>query len=301
MGTALAHRLLSWHRPVARQFAFRATTDPWAVLVSEVMLQQTQAPRVERHWIAFIGRYPTPDALAHASVGDAIRSWQGLGYNRRAVRLRETAVAIVERHDGQVPWDPTELATLPGIGPYTARAVAAIAFGAPVAALDTNIRRVVGRVMHGHGHAADPGPIPGPARVQVDADALLEGSDPRAWTLAAMDLGATICRPRTPRCDACPLVELCRFAAHAAMAAGATTVPRPAPRAVSPAPSFETTNRWLRGRLVEALRSIPPGEWTAIAGPIGRHSQQAIAAAVQDLRRDGIVEMDGEGRARLPV
>jgi A/G-specific adenine glycosylase len=312
---AFAALLLAWHRPDDRPLAFRDTTEPWAVLVSEVMLQQTQAPRVERHWRTFMDRFRTPGSFAAASPADAVRAWQGLGYNRRAIRLREAAVAIVERHEGRVPASLPALEALPGIGPYTARAVAAICFAIPVAALDTNIRRVVGRVVHGHGQVGDPGvPMP-PRALQAAADALLGPAEPRAWTLAAMDLGATVCRPRLPNCPACPLQAVCRYRtatageevadARPAGAPGASlagTVPaRPRPvRGASTRP-FPTTTRWLRGRLVDALRYAVPGSWMEIDGPLGTHSAAAVAAALASLERDGLLERDGERRVRLPT
>ena len=147
--TELEEAALAWFEANGRDLAFRRTTDPWAVLVSEVMAQQTQAERAAAAWSVFIDRYPTPAALAAASSADVIRAWRGLGYNRRAVALREAAIAIVERHGGGVPDSLDALQVLPGIGPYTARAVLAIAFGRPVAALDTNVQRVLDRSIGG--------------------------------------------------------------------------------------------------------------------------------------------------------
>ena len=141
--------VLGWYAKNARALAFRRTTDAWSVLVSEVIAQQTQAARAAAAWTKLIARFPTPAALAEASPADVIRAWRGLGYNRRAIALRAAAIAIVDDHGGQVPDTVDELVCLPGVGPYTARAVLAIAFNHDVAALDTNIRRVVGRALLG--------------------------------------------------------------------------------------------------------------------------------------------------------
>jgi endonuclease III len=156
--------VLGWYRAHGRELAFRGTTDPWAILVSEFMAQQTQAARAAEAWQEFLALYPTPAALAAATPADAIRAWRGLGYNRRAIALRAAAIAIIERHAGQVPADLESLDALPGVGPYTARAVAALAYGARVGPVDTNVRRVLGRARFAASVTA--------RELQADAEAL---------------------------------------------------------------------------------------------------------------------------------
>ena len=263
----------------------------------------TQISRVEPAWAAFMTRFPTPRALAEASPADVLRAWAGMGYNRRALNLQRAAATIVERHGGELPRTVAELEALPGVGPYTARAVAAIAFGEPVAAVDTNVRRVVGRVVAGHGAAVDPGvALPAP-ELQAVADALVDPADPARWTHAVMDLGATLCRPATPRCDACPLAGLCRRRAEAGDGIfTGTPMPMPAPRRArrAPEPAFPSTRRWLRGRIVARLRDLPDGAWEVVAGPIGDHDPVAVESAIADLTGEGMIERRSDGAIRLP-
>ncbi len=296
---AIQRRVLDWYDAQRRTFAFRGPREPYPVLVAEVMLQQTQAARGEGAWRAFMERFPTVADLASASPADVLRAWAGLGYNRRALNLRRAAIAIKERHGNAFPRTVAELEALPGIGPYTARAVAAIAFGAPVGAVDTNVRRVLGRVAAGHGSRRDPGE-PLPAReLQALADALVAKARPADWTAALMDVGATLCLPSAPHCDGCPLARDCAYA----NAGQAHDGPRPAtPRRVAEPPvPYEATTRWLRGRLVAHLREQPDGAWTTISGGLGTHDDAAVAGALSALAREGLVEVDEGGRARLPL
>ena len=289
--------VLGWFDREGRSFAFRGTRDPYAVLVSEVILQQTQVGRGEPAWRTLMARFPTIEALAAASPAEVLRAWAGLGYNRRALRLRATAIAVRQRHGGRLPDDLAALLALPGIGPYTARAILAIAHGRPVGAVDTNVRRVLGRVVTGHGVRWDPGE-PLPARqLQVLADALVPPDRPADWTAALMDIGASFCRPRRPDCAACPLHGECRHALTGTVERAAD--PRPRRAAEAPA-AYETTSRWLRGRIVERLRGLSDGEWTEIAGSLGPHDAPAVAAALVDLEREGLLERDERGRVRLP-
>jgi A/G-specific adenine glycosylase len=282
--------VLAWFDARGRVLAFRATRDPYAILVSEVMAQQTQVSRVVEAWGRFLARFPTVRDLAVATPADVLRAWQGMGYDRRALNLRRAAQAIVADHDGEVPRDVDALERLPGIGPYTARAVAAIAFGARVGAVDTNVRRVIARALGG---------VDGPARpptwLQAAADASADPVRPGDWTHAVMDVGATICRPRNPVCAACPLEPWCRFAAERRAApapADGIRDPRPAPRASVPSVPFAATTRWLRGRIVDRLRAADGADWTTIEGPIGGHDTPAIRNALRALARDGVVELD---------
>ncbi len=280
---------LAWYDANGRDLAFRRSADPWSVLVSEVMAQQTQAARAAEAWATFIERYPNPAALAVVSVAEAIRAWRGLGYNRRAVALRAAAIRIVEDHQGRVPDSLDDLEALPGVGPYTARAVVAIAFGGPVAALDTNVRRVLDRTV---------GPLPSEARQrQATADRFVSADRSAAWTHALMDIGATICRKRDPRCDSCPLAEHC----VALRSGGPPETGARAGTTRAAQQPFETTSRWLRGRIVDLLRDAPNGRWQVIASPLGQHEEDAVNAALAGLARDGLVELDSSrpGRARL--
>ena len=288
--------LLAWYWTHRRELEFRGTRDPYAILVSEVMLQQTQAARVEPAWEAFMRRFPTVAALAAASPAGVIRAWGGLGYNGRAVRLHRAAQAIVDRHAARVPEDIVLLEALPGIGPYTARAVAAIAFGRPVAALDTNIRRVLLRV-------AGKTPV-SEAALQRAADAMVDPQRPADWTHALMDVGATLCRPRDPRCGECPLRAVClsadRWAARAGGPPAERSRRRRAGRRTSAVP-FSTTRRWLRGRIVGRLREVPERRWVTVDEPIGGHSREQVREALVQLAVDGLVEEDRRGRVRLPL
>ncbi len=299
--------LLDWFDRSGRPLAFRTTSDPWAVLVSEVMLQQTQVSRVEPAWQAWMRRFPTPAASAEASPADALRAWAGLGYNRRALALRRTAVTIVEEHGGIVPRDVATLVMLPGIGAYTARAVAAIAFGQPVAAVDTNLRRVVGRMVTGSG------PSMAAPVLQATADSLIDGTRPAAWTHAMMDVGATICRPRVPDCGRCPLRDGCRFAAEMAEPAEPAGPLRAAEAtsrilssgaghaATARSAPFHSTSRWLRGRIIDRLRAAPDGSWLHLTGAIGDHPPSRVAEAVSALQGEGMLERRHDGALRLPL
>jgi len=197
--------------------------------------------------------------------------------------LQRAARLILEQHDGEVPADVEALQALPGIGPYTARAVAAVAFGLLLAAVDTNVRRVATRLV---------GEAMSERDVQDVADGLLEADDPAAWTHALMDLGATLCRPRNVACDACPLAPWCASAGRPDKPSGA--LPRPS------APPFAGTTRWLRGRIVAALRDAPAGSWTRLPESIGEHGPDAVVAAVGTLEHDGLVERRPDGTLRLP-
>ncbi|NJD27858.1 MAG: A/G-specific adenine glycosylase [Chloroflexi bacterium] len=272
--------VLDWYTAHGRPLAFRATSDPWAILVSEVMAQQTQAARAAEAWSRFMTAFPTPITLAAASPAAVVRAWRGLGYNRRALALRDAAVRIVERHAGVVPAEVEALEVLPGVGPYTARAVAALAYGRRVGPVDTNVRRVLGRAFFDGS--------PGARELQVFADEIVPERDPGTWSHALMDIGAQLCRPRLPRCDACPLMSRCRSARSIAGAAAASR--RPEPR-------FEASARWLRGRIIDQLRDAADGAWVAFDGPIGQHGAEAIDRELDRLARDGLLERHPEEAA----
>jgi len=237
--------LLSWwERHGRHDLPWRATTDPWAVLVAELMLQQTQVPRVVPRYEAFLERFPTPAACAAAPVGEVIRAWAGLGYNRRAVSLHRCARAVVQGHGGSMPDTLEALLALPGIGPYTARAVLVFAFEDDVGLVDTNAGRFVARALAGRPLAR--------SEAQAVADAAVPTGDAWRWGSAVFDLGALVCTKRAPRCHACPLRE-------AGCAWAAAGFPEPDPIVGSagiaaPQSRFDGSDRQGRGRLVAALR-----------------------------------------------
>jgi A/G-specific adenine glycosylase len=310
--TELQAAVLGWYGAVGRELAFRGTRDPYAILVSEVMAQQTQIARAEAYWRAWMDRFPTFEALAAASPADVLRTWQGLGYDRRALNLLRCARVVVADHGGRLPTDIATLEALPGLGPYTARAVAALAFGQRVGAVDVNVRRVVGRLVDGPDGPREMAA----ARLQAVADDLVPAEDPGRWTHALMDLGATLCRIRAPRCEACPARPCC--AAAAAWATGAAEAPtraRPGPSGTRERPAaFTTTRRWLRGRILDRLREVDGEGWATLGGPLGEHDRSAVEAALRTLAGEGMIELD-EGvdppsaepsreavlRARLPA
>lgn len=262
--------LLAWFAPRRRAYPWREARDPYRVLVSEIMLQQTQAARVAPAYRSFVRRFPTIRSLAWAPRADVVRAWGSLGYNRRAVALSEAARIIVRDHDARVPADPGILAGLPGVGPYTAAAVASLGHGVPVPAIDTNVQRVVARARIGRDDAA-------PAEVRAAASAWLDRSEPASWNQALMDLGREICRP-APRCEACPLSGSCRFRASG-------TAPRRRARRQG---RFEGSFRQLRGAVIRELRSAGAVSLRTLAGRVGRRPDE-VAEAVGRLAAEGLV------------
>ncbi|MEI7745491.1 MAG: A/G-specific adenine glycosylase [Chloroflexota bacterium] len=289
--------ILAWYAATGRALAFRRTADPYAVLVSELMAQQTQAERAAEAWERWLIRWPTVADLAAAPVAEVLRAWSGLGYNRRALALHRASQTIVAEHEGVVPSSVAALEALPGVGPYTARAVAAIAFGSPVGAVDVNVRRVLGRIAAGGDEAYTA------AGMQALADAVVPPGDAAAWTHALMDLGARLCKPAKPRCADCPAIAWCRYAAGERPAAATVSADRAKHPVRAPVP-FERTNRWLRGRILERARAASDGEWTAYPEAMGTHGAAAVREAVVALAAEGLLEArDAAGvpEARLPV
>jgi len=278
-GSALARvraSLLAWYAADHRDFPWRRTTDPHAVLVSEVMLQQTQASRIAERYPIFMARFPTARALADASEAEVLAAWSGLGYNRRALALRRAAAAV---STGGWPRDVAALERLPGIGPYTARAVASLAFGEPVGVVDTNVRRWLIRRF---GLA----PTAGPRELQALADALAGVGDPAEaapWTHATMEFGAGVCTPRNPRCDVCPIARGCPSRGVAA----AVPVPRQ--------PTFAGSDRAHRGALLRAL-TVAPGHALTLAAGRQILPGPAFDRIVAGLERDGLLH---RSRGRL--
>lgn len=265
------------------------------MLVAEVMAQQTHISRVDQAWTDFLERFPTPLALAKASTADVLRAWSGLGYNRRAIYLQRAARVIEAEHGGCVPGSLEALQRLPGVGAYTSRAVAALAYGQPVAAVDTNVRRVVSRLL---------GRRLGERDLQATADGLVGRRDAATWVHALMELGATICRARRPECDICPVRRWCASAGQVGgprqdPARAVTTAPaRLAPR--SPAVPFERTTRWLRGHIVAILRDVDERAWAQLPDSMGEHGPDHIMAAVAALHHDGLLEQRADGSVRIP-
>jgi A/G-specific adenine glycosylase len=258
------------------------------------MAQQTQISRVAAAWVSFMAAFPTIGDLAAASPADVLRAWRGMGYNRRGLNLWRAARVVVEEHGGRLPSDVAALQRLPGIGPYTARAVAAIAFGSVVGAVDTNVRRVLGRAIGG---AIDAFPA---RELQRVADAAVPGDRPADWTHALMDVGATFCRTTGPRCPECPALTRCRFASGSRPTSKPDRVEGGDARVTRP---FTATSRWLRGRLIDRLREVEGAGWIAIEAPIGSHDRATVVRTLRLLAAEGLVELQpgSEVRARLAI
>jgi A/G-specific adenine glycosylase len=285
---AVGEAIVDWYATAARDLPWRRPgVDAWAVLVSEVMLQQTPVARVEPIWREWMARWPTPAALAAVAPADVIRAWGKLGYPRRALRLREAAAAVVERHEGVIPADVAALEALPGVGTYTARAVACFGYGRPEPVVDTNVRRVVARLVHGRAEA-------GNARAADLSDiAALTPPDVRRATrfsVAAMELGALVCVARTPRCGVCPVRDRCAW-----RLAGCPPHDGP-PRRVQ---KFAGTDRQVRGLLLDVLRAAQePVDATALEPACDDAVQRS--RCLDSLLTDGLVEQTEEGRFTLP-
>jgi A/G-specific adenine glycosylase len=288
-GPAIGDLVVDWYATAARDLPWRRPgVDAWAVLVSEVMLQQTPVARVEPVWREWLDRWPTPAHLAAASPAEVIRAWGKLGYPRRALRLREAAAAITERHGGVVPDDVAALEALPGIGTYTARAVACFGYGQAQPVVDTNVRRVVARILHGKADA-------GTARAADLADVLaLTPTDPQRavrFSVAAMELGALVCVAGTPRCAACPVRDRCAW-----RLAGYPPAEGP-PKRVQ---KFAGTDRQVRGRLLDVLRSAHHPVTAAELDDAWDDALQR-SRCLDSLLADGLVEQTDDGLFRLPT
>jgi len=199
---AIRELLLAWYRGEARDLPWRRTSDPYAILVSEVMLQQTRVETVLAYYERFLAQYPSVRTLAGASIDDVLKTWEGLGYYRRAHNLHRAAQAVVADHGGEIPREVCVLRRLPGIGPYTAAAIASIAFGLDEPALDGSVVRVLSRLFCVGG---DPAKATTRTALLEQADRLLPPGGASSFNQALMDLGARICLPRDPRCDDCPV------------------------------------------------------------------------------------------------
>ena len=292
----LREAILTWYAARGRTLPFRDTTDPYAILVSEAMAQQTQAARAGEAWTRFMATFPTVQALADATPADVLRAWQGLGYNRRAINLQRAARVIVDEHGGQVPERPRARSRRsPASGRIPRGPSPPWRSGCRCGAVDTNVRRVLGRIV-----AGDTGVL--------DAEGDATGRRRRG---PARSAGVLDPRADGHRGDPLPAeTAALRGVPRAARGAGTRAAPTAEPRARAvreTAAPFTTTSRWLRGRIVEQLRDAPNGEWVVLKGPIGDHDQAAVDVAAAALERDGVIvlgspEDPGEPvRARLPT
>jgi A/G-specific adenine glycosylase len=282
-------QLLAWGAEHRRDLPWRHTRDPWRVLVSEIMLQQTQAERVVAYYEAFLAAFPTVPDCARATPGDVVRLWSGLGYNRRALNLHRAAVVIDERHGGVVPNDERALRALPGIGPYTARAVRSFAFESDVATVDTNVIRVLARCVEGTGLSV--------AGAQTVADRLVPPGGSWAFNQTMFDLGATICTGSRPDCERCPLRHQCRWRRRHL----APPDPRRASPSVPPHSRFTGSDRQGRGRLLNALRAGPVGRAalaSACGWPADEPRVERVTAALVD---EGFAEWADDGAGPLQL
>jgi A/G-specific adenine glycosylase len=278
--------LTSWYAHAARELPWRGPqVSPYQVLVSEVMLQQTPVPRVVPAYLAWVERWPTPAALAAEAPGEAVRMWGRLGYPRRALRLHAACVSCVERYDGELPTTVGQLLTLPGVGDYTARAVAAFALQQRHPVVDTNVRRVVARLVEGVADAAV-------ARRDLALVEALLPQDASAPTvsIALMELGALVCTSRAPRCDACPVSGSCAW-----LATGSPALDAPVKRPQG----YAGTDRQVRGRLLAVLRSSDEPV-LQVRLDAAWHEPLQRARALDGLVADGLVDPLPDGRYALP-
>ncbi|MDQ0662001.1 A/G-specific adenine glycosylase [Arthrobacter ulcerisalmonis] len=306
---SLHHRINSWFDGIARDLPWRKPDcSAWGVLVSEIMLQQTPVVRVLPVWHEWLKRWPTPAGLAGEPAGEAVRSWGRLGYPRRALRLHAAATAIVRDHGGQVPDTYAELLALPGVGSYTAAAVAAFAYGRRETVVDTNIRRVHARLVTG---VALPAPTLTAAEMRLAA-ALLPDDDATSvrWNAAVMELGALVCTARAPKCAACPVKDSCAW-----LAAG-----EPPPSYVPKGQAWHGTDRQVRGALLAVLRlaesPVPPDMFQREPADLGftpegvgvplaalhrlNSAPEQLERALAGLLADGLAEMH-DGGYQLPA
>jgi A/G-specific adenine glycosylase len=283
---------LAWYERFGRHtLPWRVDHTPYRVLVSEFMLQQTQVDRVLPLFNAFVKRWPDFAALANASRADVVRAWQGLGYNSRAIRLHASAQEVVTNFGGELPRKVENLSGLPGVGPYTLRAIRAFAFEDDEVAVDTNVRRIVHRVVAG----IEWPPKLSAQEIDTAAIEMLPRGRAFAWNSALMDLGSTICTARAPKCLVCPLRENCAAAPIDAAVLeqhARRHSPVRGPQSTLP---FERTRRYLRGRIVDRLRELEHPETLTLEDlhaelPGPDRTRAELAAVVEDLVRDGLLE-----------
>ncbi len=295
----LSRSLLGWFKEDRRALPWRKSRDPYRILVSEVMLQQTQVSRVVVKYKEFLQRFPTLVSLSRARASDVIRTWSGLGYNSRALRLQRLAQLVMERHGGMIPHEPNLLLQLPGVGKYTANAIASFAFHLDVPVVDTNIRRVLARLFSKMRSTDE---RISEASAWKIAAALLPRRRSRTWTLALMDLGATVCTARRPLCPQCPVSKVCR-------SAFLLNEEKATKRSAKREPSHEgIPNRVYRGRIVEVLRNVNRegslrlrGLGERIKTPFRRREEVWLRTLLAGLQRDGLVKMTSRASADVRV
>ena len=282
-----AQTLIDWYRRARRDLPWRAAgVTPWQILVSEFMLQQTPVARVAPIWVDWVARWPTASATAAAGAADVLRAWGKLGYPRRAKRLHECASVIATEYEDTVPDDVEVLLGLPGVGAYTARAIACFAYGRRVPVVDTNVRRVVARAVHGRADAANPSAV----RDHTDVEKLLpEGEAAAVFSAALMELGATVCTARAPKCGGCPLTSCAWRAAGFPPGDGPS---RPVQR-------YAGTDRQVRGRLLDVLRSSAAPVTRAELDVVWLTDTAQRDRALDSLLTDGLVEQTADGRFAL--
>ena len=302
--------LLQWYATEKRDLPWRITNDPYAILVSEIMLQQTQVDRVLPKYLQFLVAFPTIAALANAPTADVISAWVPLGYNMRAVRLQAIARQVIAEYDGRIPDTIEELLKLKGIGRYTAGAIACFAYHKQVATVDTNIRRVLHRIFFG---LEQPELKLNDAQMLAHAEHVLPSGEAYNWNQALMDLGATICSSNNPRCGECPLQETCRAYAemsqHSLFPSG--TVYKQLRKVAEKKSTYQrqpftSSNRYFRGRIVSLLRSVPASQRMPLSelGPqlkegFGEEDQVWLQKIVEGLAKDGLLDTTDDG-VKLP-
>lgn len=302
--------LLQWYASEKRDLPWRITSDPYAILVSEIMLQQTQVDRVLPKYLQFLTAFPTLDALATASTADVISVWVPLGYNMRAVRLQSIARQVIAEYHGRIPDTIEELLKLKGVGRYTAGAIACFAYHKQVATVDTNIRRVLHRIFFGLEH---PEPKLNDVQMLTHAEHVLPNGEAYNWNQALMDLGATICTSNNPHCGQCPLQETCQayseMSQHSLFPSG--TVLKQLRKVAEKKPAyksqpFSSSNRYFRGRIVSLLRSVPAAQRMPLSelGPqlkpdFSEADDAWLQKIVDGLVKDGLLNKTDDG-VRLP-
>lgn len=289
---AVLNTLMSWYGENGRDLPWRRTRNPWRILVSEVMLQQIQVKRAIPFYEAFVGRFPTARALAEAPLSEAIKVWGDLGRYRRVVNLHETSRILVEDFGGEVPPDPEVLVKLPGVGAYTAGAVACFAFGEDAAFLDTNVRRVLHRLFYG---ADVPRPVVAEGELLRLAKALVPRGQGWEWGQSVIEFGAMQCTARKPLCESCPLSDLC--AARPTIWGLISTLPLPA----KASQKYEGSNRYYRGRVLAKLRDAPKEGVTlrelgeGLREDFSEADLPWLCGIVRSLERDGLVKVSSSG------
>jgi A/G-specific adenine glycosylase len=280
--------LLNWFAHHGREFPWRGISDPYRILISEIMLQQTHAGRTLVKYHAFLHRFPSLQALARARMRDVVVAWRGLGYNNRAVRLHRLAEAVCRTHGGKIPNDYDALAALPGIGEYTANAILSAAFGEHVPLVDVNVRRFLSRAFWRMRSVRE---VQSDRKIWQLATALLPDGKAYTWNQALMDFGATVCTSRQPRCAECPVATVCRSRASMERI--------PAPRSKRE-PSFNgIPNRIYRGRIVEALRHRPTIRTVVLGKMIctrySPRNESWLHGLLAGLQRDGLIRVCRHG------